>query len=710
MYNALLVINSKSPIYSIHLALKLSLYSFNPLYLSLAFCVVLVDFETYICYNINIVMVGDYMKKTLILLFTFIIMLVNCKVLASSVEDRRRAVAEVAEAYLRKDQGRIQYDSLRRNIYLAPEDFTFQSTGYITCASYTTAVYYQAFGIINPYYAKQFTDAGISSASGSPWPNGEYVDVAFSGECSTSVDESSADGIKNSCSNIFRNSEGSIYEKGGYKVWYEEWYNTLEIGDVIGIVYNDGSAHTMLVTEKDDEYANSSSIRLSEAAGGEGNVYNVRTHTYTPTSNSTIRLINLQNLWQRYSSVFDANNNPKYVKSYAIVRFISEDDNLQLTESAQSRIDYSGIDTDKTSTIDNQYNNRYYVSPGDKVKYTIKITNNSSSDYENLKVTETLDDNVEIIDKSDGNLDGKKISWSVNIPSGDSLDIVYTVKVKDNANVDYVVSRGMVGNIASRTIRMKVGKRLNSEQQELLITTYDRISKNQKNDFEILNELYNKVLSINVFENSNFSLLENIKLGTCHNIENYFGTTSIITDYCDVSVNDTHIKKMLIGNYYSIETIYQKNQPNSVYIYWLHEEAAKRSDNSRATEVMLSDLQIGDVLVVDNDEDNDLSTSLVEAYIYLNNKFIKADGTKKYSDDELTSLLNSLAGKSYVLLRPIQSVVQEEKNEVITQDNIAQVVKVQNTLKRKSIIVILFSLVSIVLGGYLVYNSCKQKR
>ena len=57
-----------------------------------------------------------------------------------------------------------------------------------------------------------------------------------------------------SCSNIFKNSKGSIHDRGGYRDWYEEWYNLLEVGDVIGVVYNDNTAHTMIVTCKDSSY------------------------------------------------------------------------------------------------------------------------------------------------------------------------------------------------------------------------------------------------------------------------------------------------------------------------------------------------------------------------------------------------------------------------------------------------------------------------
>lgn len=672
------------------------------------------------------------MKKIISALFIILTILIPQDINATTSDtilEKRKAITEIAEAYLRKDLGRIQYDNARRSLLFTPEDATSQSTTYLTCADYTAAIYYQAFGVIIPYGADYFTLDGLCLAKDeNSWPtmanfqtnddnityecnvddnreNKMNAQLIASGYCNK-LETKNEEGVMDACQNIFKidsddydslpnvkynnkeNALNSIYYEPAYAAWYEAWYNRLEIGDIIGIMYNDGSAHTMIVTEKDDEYINSNSIRLTEAVGGANDIYNFTNHTYTPNlQKSTVGMLNFKKIHSRYSTITCTNNENeevscdsndikdiRYVEKYAIVRFINDEDNLVLSDSAKSRLKYSNIDIDKTSEVNNKYKNRSYASIGDTITYKIKISNHSTEyDYNDLKIEETIDDNVTIIDNNNGTIQDNKITWNISVPKASIIDeelipttieINYTVKIKDSANNKYIISTGFTDDIKNRTIKIKVGKSMTDDILTYLNEKYTEVDKS-KNDFEILNELY----GMNIFLNTNFSFLETIEIGEPHRIYNYLGLPGTKIDYYDINILDNNLKKMLIGNYYSFQGSNTNNNSYSLFKNYLYEDALPKTSNSRATEVIENDLQPGDILVVDNNYDNNENTSIAEAYIYIDNKFLKADATKEYSDTELTNLLNSLIGKSYMLLRPIQLIETEHPTITFNSNN-----------------------------------------
>ena len=126
---------------------------------------------------------------------------------------------------------------------------------------------------------------------------------------------------------------------------------------------------------------------------------------------------------------------------------LNEEENLSITDSAYSRLKYTGIDIekiiDKVITNDENeqsevivFDSNVMVEPGEKVTYKLTIKNTTDNvDYSSFEVIENIDTNkVTAIEYEEGTLssDGKQIKWNVSsLGAGDSIEIYYTVKVNN---------------------------------------------------------------------------------------------------------------------------------------------------------------------------------------------------------------------------------------------------------------------------------------
>lgn len=84
-------------------------------------------------------------------------------------------------------------------------------------------------------------------------------------------------------------------------------------------------------------------------------------------------------------------------------------EDYNITDSSQSRLKYKNISIEKTVDVWN----KSVVEIGDTLKYTIDITNNSSSDYSDINIVENISENVEIIDDGAGTVHNNEISWNI---------------------------------------------------------------------------------------------------------------------------------------------------------------------------------------------------------------------------------------------------------------------------------------------------------
>ena len=176
-------------------------------------------------------------------------------------------------------------------------------------------------------------------------------------------------------------------------------------------------------------------------------------------------------------------------------------------KKSKLRVEYPGLLIEKT--VDANDNNSVYI--GDKLTYTIKITNKSNvsyqeKNYQPFNIEETLGDYVKYVSSTkNGKIKNKTITWQIDkLLPNQSVDLKYTVEVINNVkNVSKVIQADgkfysknntsvsiSTGNVKNPIIP-KVSKVNNSYQN-----CYDN-NKNKYTGLNLINEIYKCVSTIN---------------------------------------------------------------------------------------------------------------------------------------------------------------------------------------------------------------------
>ncbi|MDO8648989.1 MAG: hypothetical protein Q7R81_04375 [Candidatus Peregrinibacteria bacterium] len=94
---------------------------------------------------------------------------------------------------------------------------------------------------------------------------------------------------------------------------------------------------------------------------------------------------------------------------------------------------------------------RTEVEPGERLIYTISVRNTTSTEARNVVVTDTLPDQVEVINiGTNGNRNGRTISWSgLTVPANQTINLTVEVEVDEDADDGDILTN--VAQVASRT-------------------------------------------------------------------------------------------------------------------------------------------------------------------------------------------------------------------------------------------------------------------
>ena len=383
-----------------------------------------------------------------------------------------------------------------------------------------------------------------------------------------------------------------------------------------------------------------------------------------------------------------------FYKDGDVARFNYKVNHDQFNNS-RVRIKLPGIYIHKYSTAFD--NNSVY--PGQEITYTIKIVNNSQirkvdggSSYPNFYVSEDIPlDKVEFVSSNGGILNNNSLTWNVSsIDPGSSLELQYTVRVKDTAllvgqkvnsigkvyldNTGYITT----GEISNTIIRKVVNKK------DSYLNCYDRYINDQ--GVSLINNVYKCVYGVD---------LELDKFNSDKMMSNLIYVNPGAISYTDSKkiklINSDSTGKyydMILNDYWNALPVYQKN---GNYFYSLPNW--EDNDDMRATTIDNRHFRDGDVLiyVMDNTYTKSnlkyVNENGLYAYIYLNGKFIGRNGngiikrdeytysyynisdraSKLYGGsqtDELLTYANyqALMGKDYyVILRP-EKIIKEVDN------------------------------------------------
>ena len=409
---------------------------------------------------------------------------------AVSLEEKQRAVVLTAFAYF--DKGRpVQYDSIGLSVVpkdsggtirttheVAPEYATPDETMFSVCSDFCYQVYYNTFG-----YKLCGSAIGCYTARMSKFePEKDPI-------CAYKYDSTKSPGSR----------EQAI----------TDFLAVLQPGDIINEVANMSSGgHAMLY--------------LGDVLGN-GTKYLIQCAGYkydTTTGQDTIECspgmieevpgkLSVNTTWGKNGGAISLDSaeeylRAKYTKSAnAILSAIRPlnvitDDEYPLTDSAKTRLQYPRLAINRTANASRFKD----IEAGGTLTLSIALSNYSKQSY-TVPVTEVIPEGVTLQKVSDnGKVDGKNISWSVQLPAGGSktLTVDYTVTAKRNELL--TLGGGKVGEIPSNTLYIPVGgKHLTAEEEAKLTALAEGTYKDVPQDIadgEFAQRIYNDVLKLNV--------------------------------------------------------------------------------------------------------------------------------------------------------------------------------------------------------------------
>jgi len=610
------------------------------------------------------------MIKKLLLIIALIIPLNIAK-----ATDLDTVFKETEFAYYRNSIN-AQYHS-GKNEYYDPAEATPQDTKYSVCSRYTANVYKNAFNITIPESTNalmKFVDANYKDSK-----YGKYI-IDYH-DC-----VSNAPG-KGTCNTMTESAYNSLISK-------------LKPGDVL--VYTKGSiekgaGHALIIY---DVFTNSSGKKdayiLNSTGGTTVPTRNITTnrifYNYRVTADKeisknihksikegTVKIERFRNdakfAFTSKSQAYGISGSKKY--RIAIIRFINnnkypiynssykvtEEKSLSLADTnGYLRKKYNGLSITKTvDAIDNNV-----VTLNQELKYTIKIKNNSNTNYGKFYIQENVSNSkyASVIEATGGTIEGNKITYQIpSLAAGATKTITYKVKVTDNQVYmnNIITSSGKFSDtnqftlsLKTGTIKNKIDNKLTTENKAAIKNSYNEL-KESKTGLDLINETYKTALGIDL-DLTNFKLtnliVQNVDIvNNCKN-NGVLGrncTDAIKLGTYKIGNTDFTYNDMILNNYWN-GLMNQDSTPNNDNIDFDSSKTQKQknlltwkgtADASKRAKTINSDhFEDGDILIYYNSNDfieSDSSKNRLSyenglySYIYLDGSFVGVNysGNKK---------------------------------------------------------------------------------
>ena len=427
----------------------------------------------------------------------------------NSIDDVYNALVETAEAYYLKGDN-ILYDQYKWNAFTSPEEATNQHTIYSACAPFINQVYRQVFGNNTPLpYKSSGTDEAFETDKIAEYinnfndPSGEYILK------STKDLEKNPVKIEDIVSNI------------------NELTEILRPGDAFLVRFSSGGGHIMMVEE-----VTSDEVYMIESTNRGGSLNYQMNGLTADYKGATIQKFKLSDRLNDYAEkdfslvafirfINEKCENDKCVIEYKDYNGTTNQLDKKITKSAKFRLDFEGLDIDKTASLPTNS----YVDNNGNITYTIKLTNNSISNYDkNITIIENIDTTkakIYAVYDAEGNIyyrneqgnmyspsgaefvnsgitiSDNKITWEIaNIDTKTTKTIKYIVK----ANGQYgekIISTGTVGDIESTQIINIIGKKMTIDKVTDLLGKYDNVknanTEETTNGIDFIINLYRKI-------------------------------------------------------------------------------------------------------------------------------------------------------------------------------------------------------------------------
>ena len=164
----------------------------------------------------------------------------------------------------------------------------------------------------------------------------------------------------------------------------------------------------------------------------------------------------------------------------------------KLTPPAITRLQYPFMELNK-SLSRSQYS---HVVDGETISMTVTVMNHSDKPYENLSVTEPLPAGQKLLSVTGGGREEQgAIHWNLSVAPGELAILRYTVQVTGRPGEEIAFPQGLVGQIPTRAVSVKVGGgRLHEAQIAALGKVAAQPPKLPFRDLDTVNDFYRTVL------------------------------------------------------------------------------------------------------------------------------------------------------------------------------------------------------------------------
>ena len=501
----------------------------------------------------------------------------------TGMTDLQRAIVITAESfYLRGNRAQYDMSSLlssgglpeRRLVKKkSPEDYTVQNVGYTDCSGFSYDVYWNALDMMITPLSDAWTKPYVE--------NTEHLVLKHMPELEPEKFDTS--------------EEIEKYSK--------EFLDTLQPGDLIVYRYAGNSGgHAMLYAgngmmfhSSGDSYKRSEMTERYEDNG---------TYLYDSVSAELLNPESRRYLFNKYT--------------YVILRPL---DNFtgEIPQKTLARMDkMRGVAAEKLCS----HTSGQTVNPGDSVVYTFSISNYTSED-KCLLVTDTVPQNAVWVSGGE-TVEGDKISWSITVPSGETVELSYTVQVKADAVIgDTLKSNGSVEGISVNCPPVYINKTLNYEEQRQFIS---ECNSSELRGVELVSAIYKSVLGVSLFDGIT---AEDILNGVFKDAQEKLGDS-----YIGVKLLDKKgaFIDMLVPNMYGGHKVAETSP------------SGKASTN-RTRMVVADKLVVGDIIVC-NKSENEVCA---EMYLFLGDSVLDVSNMNKLS----CSFLDQMIGyRHFAVIRP----------------------------------------------------------
>ncbi|MBQ7565752.1 MAG: S-layer homology domain-containing protein [Oscillospiraceae bacterium] len=438
----------------------------------------------------------------------------------------------------------------------------------------------------------------------------------------------------------------------------------LKVGDVI-VGVRDGDGHAMLYI---GDYKGDGHDYIIHCWGGKWDSTTGRDKIETKVTNANpeggaIRIDDVDEAVFPPASVttgsMNLRNEKSYGKGFIVLRPYDDPEfqKLTLTDVSAARLKYRGIEIDKAVE-----GTRYHspVTGGD-LQLTVAVTNNGKAAYSGLAVTDPLPTGAKLKDAGGGKEEGGKLSWTVDVPAGETVKLTYTVTVTAPRGGTVEFARGDVGGIPTRTFKLKVGgKKLSADavdKAERLAMELTDINAadftGQTDAIEFANNVYKKILGVELNLPTGFN---NYLKGICTQTKvlgasDKYNGKMWMPKKDGVSAEWQTVRDMLILEHLTGFAVYLGDDPTQPRDTWVA--------NDRVQEYKEEYYEIGDVFLVLKDPDVLQLTDQnnLGVYVYLGDGKVAAyDAEKGVSVEEFEDTVACMISQNVIFgLRPTQA-------------------------------------------------------